>query len=147
MFGVQNDNFSYKWNRAMHDEILAQFGWNLQPMASDEIKSASPIHSTMCQNTWTLIFLLSDCRKTQNRVIHFYRSKEILKIIATQETTLYEVFRKNKQNASLSLRSRISSRSDFITAGGFLPQSADLVEKALAFASAFFRLPKLGERV
>ena len=38
----------------------------------------------------------------------------------------------------LSLRSRISSRSDFITVGGFLPRSADLVEKALAFASAFF---------
>ena len=30
----------FQWNRAMHDEILAKLGWNLQPSASDEIKSA-----------------------------------------------------------------------------------------------------------
>ena len=32
-----------KWNRATHDEILTPFGWDFQPTASDEIKSASPL--------------------------------------------------------------------------------------------------------
>ena len=50
IYPVRKDGFSWKkpfamkyqnseWNRATHDEILTPFGWNLQPTASDEIKS------------------------------------------------------------------------------------------------------------
>ena len=70
----------YKWNPALQDEIRASLGWNLQPVASDEIKSASYLPASA----------------------GFHRVA-------------------------------ISS-----TAGGFLPQKADLVKKEQVFRLALF---------
>jgi len=51
---------------------------------------------------------------------------------------IFSLWLQMKLNPPLfSRQSRISSRSDFILLGGYIPPTADLVEKRLAYASLF----------